>query len=145
MTVYWRPVPMTDPARPAGALTLAEGWCWFDRVERIERGRPPALVPLTEVPQDVLERLTAPRLPMAGLDFRRPRLLGILNVTPDSFSDGGLFVAADAAIAQARRLAAEGRMPSTSAGKAQGPVPAKSPRGRRSRASCPCSRPWQGR
>lgn len=108
MTVYWRPVPMTDPARPAGALTLAEGWCWFDRVERIERGRPPALVPLTEVPQDVLERLTAPRLPIAGLDFGRPRLLGILNVTPDSFSDGGLFVAADAAIAQARRLAAEG-------------------------------------
>ncbi|MGB4907735.1 MAG: dihydropteroate synthase, partial [Tabrizicola sp.] len=30
---YFRPITMTDPARPAGALTLAGGWCWFDRVE----------------------------------------------------------------------------------------------------------------
>ena len=36
------------------------------------------------------------------------RLMGILNVTPDSFSDGGRFLAADAAIAQARTLAEEG-------------------------------------
>lgn len=34
--------------------------------------------------------------------------MGIVNVTPDSFSDGGLFVSREAAIAQARRLAAEG-------------------------------------
>ena len=37
-----------------------------------------------------------------------PAIMGIVNVTPDSFSDGGLFADADAAIAQARRLAAEG-------------------------------------
>src|SRR5262245_1624696 len=35
-------------------------------------------------------------------------VVGILNVTPDSFSDGGAFLAADAAIAQARRMVAEG-------------------------------------
>lgn len=35
-------------------------------------------------------------------------VMGILNVTPDSFSDGGLFVAPDKAIEQARRMAAEG-------------------------------------
>ncbi|MFO1134076.1 MAG: dihydropteroate synthase [Rhodoblastus sp.] len=35
-------------------------------------------------------------------------LMGILNVTPDSFSDGGKFVGRDAAIAQARKLAADG-------------------------------------
>jgi dihydropteroate synthase len=34
--------------------------------------------------------------------------MGIVNVTPDSFSDGGLFLAADAAIAHARLLAADG-------------------------------------
>jgi len=34
--------------------------------------------------------------------------MGILNVTPDSFSDGGDFISPDAALAQARRLAAEG-------------------------------------
>jgi dihydropteroate synthase len=37
-----------------------------------------------------------------------PVLMGIVNVTPDSFSDGGLFFDADAAVAQGERLAAEG-------------------------------------
>ena len=35
-------------------------------------------------------------------------LMGIVNVTPDSFSDGGRFLDPDAALAQARRLIAEG-------------------------------------
>ena len=37
-----------------------------------------------------------------------PVVMGILNVTPDSFSDGGQFVGADAAIAQAQRMAEAG-------------------------------------
>jgi dihydropteroate synthase len=36
------------------------------------------------------------------------RVMGIVNVTPDSFSDGGLFLDADAAIAHGRELIAEG-------------------------------------
>ena len=36
------------------------------------------------------------------------RLMGVVNVTPDSFSDGGLFLDAEAAIAHGRKLAAEG-------------------------------------
>jgi dihydropteroate synthase len=36
------------------------------------------------------------------------KLMGIVNVTPDSFSDGGLFLDADAAISHGRELAAEG-------------------------------------
>ncbi|TGQ32932.1 MULTISPECIES: dihydropteroate synthase [unclassified Mesorhizobium] len=35
-------------------------------------------------------------------------VVGILNVTPDSFSDGGLFAARDTALAQARRMVEEG-------------------------------------
>ncbi|MDR2430612.1 MAG: dihydropteroate synthase [Puniceicoccales bacterium] len=38
----------------------------------------------------------------------RTLLMGIVNVTPDSFSDGGKFLAVDAAVAQATRLAADG-------------------------------------
>ena len=38
----------------------------------------------------------------------RPLVMGVLNVTPNSFSDGGRFLDPAAAIAQARRLAAEG-------------------------------------
>ncbi len=39
---------------------------------------------------------------------RRPVIMGIVNVTPDSFSDGGLFNAREAALDQAKKLAAEG-------------------------------------
>lgn len=42
------------------------------------------------------------------LDLTRPAVMGILNITPDSFSDGGDFFSVDAALAQARRMAAEG-------------------------------------
>jgi dihydropteroate synthase len=38
----------------------------------------------------------------------RPLVMGVLNVTPDSFSDGGRFLDPQAAIAHARQLAAEG-------------------------------------
>ena len=51
-----------------------------------------------------LSDLTAPRAPIAGLDFARPRIMGVLNVTPDSFSDGGRFANRDAALAHARGL-----------------------------------------
>jgi dihydropteroate synthase len=37
-----------------------------------------------------------------------PAVMGILNVTPDSFSDGGEFIAPERALAQARRMIAEG-------------------------------------
>src|SRR5690348_6425139 len=38
----------------------------------------------------------------------RPRILGILNVTPDSFSDGGKFFSADQAIDHATRMLEDG-------------------------------------
>ncbi len=38
----------------------------------------------------------------------RPRVMGIVNVTPDSFSDGGEYATTDAAVAHALRLAEEG-------------------------------------
>jgi dihydropteroate synthase len=42
------------------------------------------------------------------LDLTRPRVMGILNVTPDSFSDGGRFASREAALNCARAMAAEG-------------------------------------
>lgn len=42
------------------------------------------------------------------LDLTQPQVMGILNVTPDSFSDGGRFVARDAALRQARAMAEAG-------------------------------------
>lgn len=42
------------------------------------------------------------------LTFERPRVMGILNVTPDSFSDGGRYIAREDALRQAQRMVAEG-------------------------------------
>jgi len=42
------------------------------------------------------------------LDLNEPRVMGILNVTPDSFSDGGEFFAADVALAQAKKMVEDG-------------------------------------
>jgi dihydropteroate synthase len=44
----------------------------------------------------------------ALLSRPHPAVMGVLNVTPDSFSDGGRFVAPERALAQARRMIAEG-------------------------------------
>ena len=43
-----------------------------------------------------------------GLEFNRTLIMGILNVTPDSFSDGGLFADAGKAVAHARQMVEDG-------------------------------------
>ena len=103
---YYRPIAMTDPARPKDALPLAGGWCWFSHVEVITRNEPGRIVPLGDVPAEVRHRLSAPRPDFAGMSLDQPRIMGILNVTPDSFSDGGLFLRPDAAVMGARKMAA---------------------------------------
>ena len=42
------------------------------------------------------------------LDLTRPRVMGVLNVTPDSFSDGGRFLDFDRALAHARKMLSDG-------------------------------------
>jgi dihydropteroate synthase len=47
--------------------------------------------------------------PRRTFDFRhRAAIMGVVNVTPDSFSDGGRFIDVEAAVAHARQLVAEG-------------------------------------
>ena len=109
MCVY-RAIAMTDPARPSGALPLAGGPCWFSMVEVLERGRAPRLMPARDLPPETRDTLADRRPAFAGLAMDRPRVMGILNVTPDSFSDGGRFLAPQAALEQARALAAASDM-----------------------------------
>ena len=49
-----------------------------------------------------------PRLLARLLALGRPAVMGVLNVTPDSFSDGGRFLEPSTAVEQARRIVAEG-------------------------------------
>jgi len=58
--------------------------------------------------RDQLQRLSSPRPPFAGLEPWPPRVMGILNVTPDSFSDGGDRVDAQRAIADGLAMRAAG-------------------------------------
>lgn len=111
--LYLRPIaaPFADLGR--AARRLAGGYLAFDHLHvRLRPGNVDAIASVDEVVEwsaDVgetlhasvhqqLERLTASRADVAGLTMDRPRLMGVLNVTPDSFSDGGDFVDTEAAI-----------------------------------------------
>ncbi|MBY4892576.1 dihydropteroate synthase [Rhodobacteraceae bacterium N5(2021)] len=108
MTCYWRPIPSLDPARPKAGLSIAGGAAWFDRVECLSRTAPPRIVPVTDVPEKTLHNISALRADLAGLSLDKPRLMGILNTTPDSFSDGGRFGGLKTALAHAHQMVAEG-------------------------------------
>ena len=107
-STYWRPIPSSDGSRSAEARSLAgSDYIWFDRVERITRaGR--VIRPIADIPDDVMLKLTAPRGTPAGIGLQRPRVMGIINVTPDSFSDGGQHPDYRSAVRQGRALIAGG-------------------------------------
>ncbi|MCH2394780.1 dihydropteroate synthase [Oceanibaculum sp.] len=63
---------------------------------------------LTDKVEAWFARLSMPRPDFAGLAMDRPQIMGVVNVTPDSFSDGGDFLDPDRAIRQAQALAEAG-------------------------------------
>lgn len=109
-TIYCDPQASAGPSW-AGALPLADTGRWFDRCrsvtfdgDRISIASNPA----DKVDAAVLSALAAPKR-FAGFDFTGgPKLMGVVNVTPDSFSDGGDFLDTDAAIQQGLALAEAG-------------------------------------
>jgi dihydropteroate synthase len=91
-----------------GRHILAGGWCRFSRVEVLSRDRQAECISADEVPQDILHRLTSARSDLGISESKRPQVMGILNTTPDSFSDGGQFDSRATARAHAVRLMQEG-------------------------------------
>ena len=102
---------------PSGEHGLAGGWARFTDMDVVQRYADGGysicrmgLDDLLQAADDrnlasaVMDRLLAPRDPFAGLSMTAPRLMGILNVTPDSFSDGGRHNAPARAIAAARAM-----------------------------------------
>jgi dihydropteroate synthase len=128
-SIYLRPMgflpaPAEQPAREEWrGLPLAGSGLAFTAIEVIERvaggGIDRRMLALGEfferewgrhtlAASDLFEALQSPRQRLAGLSLDRPRIMGIVNVTPDSFSDGGSLDGAQAAIDHALRLAEEG-------------------------------------
>ncbi|TAD91423.1 MAG: dihydropteroate synthase [Alphaproteobacteria bacterium] len=90
------------------AVPLAGGPLAFTAVLWHRRGEPADLQPVGEIHPQELDALARPRPPLAGLPLDRPRIMGVVNVTPDSFSDGGQWFDPVAAINHGRNLAAAG-------------------------------------
>lgn len=122
--LYLRPLcGAVEAGRPAARI--AGAWAGFDRIEVIAcdgarsetaTGDLGALGPwamgLGQAQrsriEELLVRLTEPRPPIAGITMDAPALMGVLNVTPDSFSDGGDYAAAEDAIARGAWLRENG-------------------------------------
>lgn len=89
------PVPQVQAGpMPQGAASLAGQARWFTH---LRDGRQAAA--LTASQRAVL---CAPRPDLCGLPMARPQVMGILNATPDSFSDGGDHASVAAALATVR-------------------------------------------
>ena len=108
MKTYFRPLVQHGPARPKDAVALAGQSLWFTHAEVLTRENPPQVVQVAEIPSDVLGVLTSPRAALSNLDMQRPHIMGILNATPDSFSDGGLHNSVERARSAAVDMVAHG-------------------------------------
>jgi dihydropteroate synthase len=118
--LYIRPVGRLAPPAAGPALTVGgRADLLFAAAEVVERDGAevrrrlvPAEALLRSPPaaaRETLARLQAPRAPIAGsAPGRRTLVMGVVNVTPDSFSDGGRHLSPDAAVAHALALEAEG-------------------------------------
>ena len=103
------------------ALSVAGGWRHFTHVDIVQRDDNGAYYAMRDSVEAmvkaaddrnaaaaVIETISAPRADFAGLSMDAPQLMGILNVTPDSFSDGGQHSAPPKAIAAGREMISAG-------------------------------------
>ena len=119
---------MRAPLPTAGAVPAASvyirplGWPASEFCEIVLRGHPPLTTTVDEIRdwaegqdaaiagrvETLLDHLAAPPRNFAGLPLGRPLVMGIVNVTPDSFSDGGETPDPASAIERGRAMAATG-------------------------------------
>src|SRR5262249_55221137 len=114
--IYLQPVARLPGPGAAPAIALAGRHdLRFAAPVRIAREAGPVLRTIASAAEiergqegELGARISAPRAAVAGLTLQCPRLMGVLNVTPDSFSDGGCHLRPEAAIAHGLALAREG-------------------------------------
>jgi dihydropteroate synthase len=109
MTTYLRAFPETfQGARRSSFCGLGgSAHVHFEMIDQMTRGARPQELPVSDLTDDARGRLTAPRADLCGLSLDHPRIMGILNVTPDSFSDGGTLATVQEAVARAKAMAVD--------------------------------------
>ena len=122
---WLRPVGITAKVRGhnqplSGLYRLAGGWAGFFQLDVVMRNDTGFDVWRTDInsylaasddrqtAEAALHRLVCPRPDFAGLSMARPHIMGVVNVTPDSFSDGGRFFDTGRAIDGAMLMARAG-------------------------------------
>ena len=121
MRTLIRPIGFVDsPFGHDGKVArLAGGMCWFASVEMIHHDGQRELVPVAGIEDrfdDAMAadwgRLTGSRSPLQmgarTIRLDQPQVMGIVNATPDSFSDGGAYADARAAAEAGAAMAAQG-------------------------------------
>ena len=89
MREYFRPVVETGLKKPDNALSICGSKLWFNQVEVITRAGSLGFRNVEKFPSNFFEDITSKRKPINSLNFLNPMIMGIVNLTPDSFSDGG--------------------------------------------------------
>jgi len=104
-------VAAADPPAATDAVLLGSAQTLALLCERLA-GLPGESAELADELSALLQNLARPQKFLAGrscrLSLERPIVMGILNVTPDSFSDGGRYGSVERALHRGRELAAEG-------------------------------------
>jgi dihydropteroate synthase len=108
MSIYYRPIIQNDKSQPEKCVHLGNQNQWFDRVEVLERGNKPYIIPANCIPESVKHRLTCVRRNFLFETFRKPLIMGIVNITPDSFSDAGQYLDVEAANKFTQEMIASG-------------------------------------
>lgn len=109
---YFRPIPVQ--AGRKGRWPLAGGSGTYSEIEVLHRDGGAEIVPRDAVEMlypdaaATLVRVETAPAPVCGLALSQVRIMGIVNVTPDSFSDGGRFGSIRDAVAHAMTLARQG-------------------------------------
>ncbi len=97
---------LSDLSRPTDVLLIASEKQYDIIIDKLKQ-QPFGLKELALELEQAIGNLTQPRVRIIDLG-ERTLIMGVLNVTPDSFSDGGRFASTEAAVLHANRMAKDG-------------------------------------
>lgn len=108
MSIYYRPIIQIDKSKPKNSFHLGNQSQWFNRVEVLKRGERPYNIAANLVPLTILKNITKVRSNCLFQNFKTPKVVGVLNRTPDSFSDGGKHIELSKALKFVSEILADG-------------------------------------